>query len=57
MGMFDKLINALANSSHEETEEEKKKRLARQALLGKLGNNPYKSRNAKIDQMIADAEK
>lgn len=52
--MFDKLISKLV-APQEETEEEKKKRLARQAQLSSL--NPYQGRKAMIDKIISDAEK
>lgn len=54
MGMFDSLIEALAKP-REETEEERKKRLARQAQTSKL--NPYQNRNNMIDKIVADAQK
>lgn len=52
MGFWDKLADW---TSPKETEEERKKRLARQAQVSKL--NPYQNRNSMIDKIVADAQK
>lgn len=53
MGLGDAIKNTLFP---EETEEEKKKRLAREAASGE-GGNIYQQRKSRIDEALAKAQK